>query len=612
MRMGLINIKIGLKKLKYIKLSPLILILLSQLVFISNNSVEALHIQQYVIAWSDVGPPHPFTGYPFGPIYTVASLMFDQLAWYDRDRVIPLLAEKWESSDGMRWVVKLKRNIKWHDGWDFTADDVVFSINYTKYVNSNIIPLWWARWWTGFTIDVIKDVKKVDNYTVEILLNMRIPEDLFIGKMLTNQFIVPEHVWRKVHDPRNYTEPDAYIGTGPYRLVKYDRGREYVFEANENYYLGKPAVRILKLVVAPPAQLVAMMKRGEVHAASFSRYDDAQILISDPSFDYIAYSPGFVYVLVFNLNRYPFNQTAFRKAIAHAINYTEIFEKLGGEASGYAGEGPNIVPPYSPYYVRTTQDLYNVSRAYELLEGMGFRRVGQNILYPDGSRVSISLVVPTGDVRADTISILIRKYLEALGLGVEVRAVESGRRVDLLAKGDFDIMINFFGGMLSPYSAGFFERGSVHYIPGYNSSQLAQIMAKAQISGYQDRVNAMRDFQEIFARDTPMIVLFWPKFYWVFNKQAGIAGWFFEPRYEYGPPWILNKLVLIERIQATQTPQATVVTTPTVIPPTPQNTSPAVSGTPAIQQQAVLIAIVIAVIAIAILLIQRLARSRRG
>lgn len=604
----LINIKTKLKKQKHIKLPLLILILLSQIVFISNNSVEASHIQQYVIAWSDVGPPHPFTGYPFGPIYTVASLMFDQLAWFGRDHIIPLLAEKWESSDGMRWIVKLKRNIKWHDGWDFTADDVVFSINYTKYVDNNIIPLWWAR----FTRDFVKDVKKIDNYTIEILLNTRIPEDLFINRMLAYQFIVPEHVWRKVHDPRNYTEPDAYIGTGPYRLIKYDRGREYVFEANENYYLGKPAVRILKLVVAPTAQLVAMMKRGEVHAASFSSYDDAQTLISDPSFDYITYDPGFVYVLVFNLNRYPFNQTAFREAIARAINYTEIFEKLGGEASGYMGEGPNIVPPYSPYYVRTTQDLYNISRAYELLESMGFKRVGQNILYPDGSRVSISLVVPTGDARAQTISILIRKYLEALGLGVEVRSIESGRRVDLLAKGDFDIMINFFGGMLTPYNAGFFERGSVHYIPGYNNSQLAQIMAKAQSSSYQDRINIMREFQEIFARDTPMIVLFWPKFYWVFNKQAGIAGWFFEPRYEYGPPWILNKLVLIEKIQATQTPQATVVTTPTMITSTLQRISPTVSETPAIQQQVVAIAIVIAVIAIAILLIQRLVRSRRG
>jgi peptide/nickel transport system substrate-binding protein len=573
--------------------------------------VSALHIQEYVIAWSDVGPPHPFTGYPFGPIYTVASLMLDQLAWYDKDRIIPLLAESWESPDGIKWIVKLRKGVKWHDGKEFTADDVIFSINYTKYVNSYVIPLWWARWWTGFTIDVVGSIRKIDNYTVEFLLNTKVPEDLFIGRILTSQFIVPEHVWRGILDPRNYTDPKAYIGTGPYKFVKYDRGREYVFIANEDYYIGKPSVRTLRLVIIPPAQLIAMMKRGEVHAASFSSYDDAQPLLGDSMFSYLSYGPGFTYALVFNHNKYPFNSTAFRRAIAYAINYSEIFERLGGREAGWPGEGPNPVPPYSPYYYAgSAKYSYNLDRAVSILESIGFKRSGTSLLYPDGSKVSLSLIVPSGDVRAQTISILVKKYLEDLGVIVEVKSIEAGRRADFLAKGDFDIMINFFGGMLSPYSAGFFEKGSVHYIPGYNSFKLLQIMSQAQLSSYDKRVELMRSFQEVFAEEIPMLVFFWPKFYWVFNRQAGVSEWFFEPRYEYGPPWILNKLVLLERQQHTVT-SPFIQTTPTpMVSPTTHIITSIQTQTIGIFSMAIVVAIAAAIVAVTTVLLLRL-RGRR-
>jgi peptide/nickel transport system substrate-binding protein len=78
-------------------------------------------------------------------------------------------------------------------------------------------------------------------------------------------------------------------------------------------------------------------------------------------------------------------------------------------------------------------------------------------------------------------------------------------------------------------------------------------------------VKLLNEFQAIVTNDVPVIVLFWPKFYWVYNSEVGINGWFFDYKYEYGPPWILNKLVLIEGNQSmTNTTTLTTKGTPTI------------------------------------------------
>ncbi|WP_063492894.1 ABC transporter substrate-binding protein [Saccharolobus solfataricus] len=549
----------------------IIFIIIFSLSIISTSTsliVHANNIQEYVIAWSDVGPPQPFTGYPFGPIFPVLTLMFDTLAWYSKNGIVPLLAESWNQLNSTTWIIKLRKGVMWQDGKPLTAEDVVFSINYTKYVNNNIIPIWWVNQW----INLVKSVKAINNYTVEITFNTTIPTDVVLMKIFTNMFIIPKHIWENVSNPRSFTEAEAYIGTGPYKLVKYEPGVEYVFTANDNYFLGKPIVQTLILKVVPTTQLIEYMMMGEVDVALFSSYYDAKPLLGNPMFNYTEFGAGLAYVLVFNLNKYPFNMTDFRKAIAYAINYTAIYEKLGKAAAGWTSVGPNIVPPYSPYYNDSYSYNYSLDKAISILESLGYKYINGKLLDKNGNQLFVTLTVPDDPI-AETISLIVAHDLENVGIGVTIKSIPSNLRTQILSEGNFEIMINIYGGLLSPYQWSFNVKGSVHYVPGYNSTKLLGIESKAFLSSYNERIKLLNEFQAIVANDVPIIVLFWPKFYWVYNSEVGIAGWFFDPKYEYGPPWILNKLVLIEGQQSMTNTTTLTTKGTTAIPSTSQSPS---------------------------------------
>ncbi|WP_272584864.1 ABC transporter substrate-binding protein [Saccharolobus islandicus] len=182
-------------------LLPIIYVTIFMLSFASFSLSLVTHansVQEYIIAWSDVGPPQPFTGYPYGPIFPVLTLMFDTLAWYGKNGIIPLLAESWEQVNGTTWIIKLRKGVMWQDGKPLTAEDIVFSINYTKYVNNKIIPIWWVSSW----INLIKSVNAINNYTVEITFNTTIPSNVVLMKIFTNMFIIPKHIWENVTNPR--------------------------------------------------------------------------------------------------------------------------------------------------------------------------------------------------------------------------------------------------------------------------------------------------------------------------------------------------------------------------------------------------------------------------
>ncbi|ADX82256.1 ABC transporter substrate-binding protein [Saccharolobus islandicus] len=544
-------------------LLPIIYVTIFMLSFASFSLSLVTHansVQEYIIAWSDVGPPQPFTGYPYGPIFPVLTLMFDTLAWYGKNGIIPLLAESWEQVNGTTWIIKLRKGVMWQDGKPLTAEDIVFSINYTKYVNNKIIPIWWVSSW----INLIKSVNAINNYTVEITFNTTIPSNVVLMKIFTNMFIIPKHIWENVTNPRGFTGPEAYIGTGPYKLVKYEPGMEYVFTANDNYFLGKPTVQTLILKVVPTTQQIEYMTMDEVDAASFSSYYNAKPLLGNPMFNFTAFGGGLAYVLVFNLNKYPFNITDFRMVIAYAINYTAIYEKLGGAPAGWASVGPNIVPPYSPYYNDSYGYNYSLGKAISILESLGYKYTNKELLDKNGNQLSITLTVPDDPI-AQTIGLIVEQDLESIGIAVTIKSIPSNLRTQILSEGNFEIMINIYGGLLSPYQWSFNVKGSVHYVPGYNSTKLLGIESKAFLSSYNERVKLLNEFQAIVTNDVPVIVLFWPKFYWVYNSEVGINGWFFDYKYEYGPPWILNKLVLIEGYQSmTNTTTLTTKGTPTI------------------------------------------------
>ena len=146
--------------------------------------------------------------------------------------LIPGLAEKWEQKDPKTWIFHLRRGVKWHDGSDFTADDVVFSIKRLQGKTSN------------FRVygNAVGDPTKIDQYTVQLVTPVPNPVML---EMLANSLFMMNKAWCEKNNAVNTqdftNEKEAFtarnaMGTGPYILVSRDADVKSVFKKNPAWW----------------------------------------------------------------------------------------------------------------------------------------------------------------------------------------------------------------------------------------------------------------------------------------------------------------------------------------------------------------------------------------
>lgn len=185
------------------------------------------------------------------------SFIFDTLVWKDDQGYVPALAESWEYlEDENAYTFKLRNDVSWHDGEKFTPQDVEFTFNYIKEH-----PYQWVD--SG----IVERVEVVDDSTVKVLLSK--PYAPFMDNVACTLPVLPEHIWKDVRDPEQFQEEKAVIGTGPFKLVDYNKAQgTYLYEAYENYYLGEPKIKQLKFVKVSEEMAASALKQKQVDAAS--------------------------------------------------------------------------------------------------------------------------------------------------------------------------------------------------------------------------------------------------------------------------------------------------------------------------------------------------------
>ncbi|WP_240782682.1 ABC transporter substrate-binding protein [Roseococcus sp. SYP-B2431] len=160
----------------------------------------------------------------------LASHIFDGLTDLDeRSRVIPALAESWERVEDKRWRFRLRRGVRFHDGQDFTAEDVVASIARTGRVPNAIAPF------TTYTRS-IETVRVIDPHTVEIVT--KVVEPLTPGNMAQVK-ILPRRIAESA-TTEEFNRGTAAIGTGPFRLVSHAQSAVTELARHEGYWGEKP------------------------------------------------------------------------------------------------------------------------------------------------------------------------------------------------------------------------------------------------------------------------------------------------------------------------------------------------------------------------------------
>jgi peptide/nickel transport system substrate-binding protein len=477
------------------------------------------------------GYPSPFA-YVRGAGLIMCSYVFDTLLWQDSTgEPIPWLAKEWSRSpDGLEWRFTLRDNAKWQDGKPVTAEDVKFSFDYvTTGPAAGISRL-------GPSLD-LKEVAVDGSNAVVIRLNK--PTAVFEEDVAMRLFIVPRHIWSQVADPAKFQEPDAVMGSGPYKLESFDEAAgSYLFTANDSFHLGSPYVKRIELVPAPDELLA--LQRGTIDAGEIledpAPEEQIKAFEANKSLTKLEGSYDWMLALHVNLSKgFPYDRREFRQAVAYALDRKDMVTRLlagRGEPQSVGGltVGHPMLAPDLPTYDRDT------GKAKTLLDGLGLKDANGDGLreLPDGKPHVVEL--QANNRFTSKSSELIKEYLREVGIDVRPQVLDKATADDSAGKGNYTMALIGYGGMTgdpdqnlrSRYAASPKSTSFTRAI-GYSNAEVADLADRQLVTlDPAQRTALVQQIQRIVAEDVPIIPLYTPR-RMTFYKAGIFDNWYYTP-----------------------------------------------------------------------------------
>jgi peptide/nickel transport system substrate-binding protein len=347
----------------------------------------------------------------------VAFSIFDALFRIDPEGVIvpnlavevPSQANGGISEDGLEWRIRLRDDVRWHDGTPFTAEDVKFTLE--LIVNSDF------RAWrtTGHTL--VRDITVVS--PTEITWRM---EEAFAPYMsfLTETFIVPKHVLEAEANPNEASFNQAPVGTGAFKWGQRQAGDHVELIANPDYHGEGPYIeRLVFKYIPDQTVLYTQFQSGDIDVAGRAyitpdNYEEAKNLAGRA----VQLVPaGSVESIYLNLEKPQFKDRAVREALYLAIDRQAIIDIV---YYGVPRTTETFMPPQSWYY---RGDLpaheFNLERARQILDEAGWLPGPDGIRAKDGVRLSFNNSTTTGaHLREQTQQFIQQTFAE---IGVEMK-----------------------------------------------------------------------------------------------------------------------------------------------------------------------------------------------
>jgi len=363
--------------------------------------------------------PHRTTSY-FA--FQVLENVFDTLVEPDEDlQMQPALAESWElSDDQLTWTFELRDDVTFHDGSDFTAEDVVYS--YNRIIDEELANAW--------RFSAVEEVVAVDEDTVEIRVGQPTPNLLSSLGGFKGMAIVQQD---NVESGDITTAP---VGTGPFRLTDYTSGDSIELAAVEDHWSGTPDVDGVEFrFISEGSTALSALRAGEIdwtdsipaQQVTTLEGDDAVELGTSPSNDY--------WYLALNQAKKPFGDVRVRQAIAYAIDRDAIAQVT---SYGTAEVNQLAIPAASAW--STDYDTYSLDpdRARQLLSDAGVDDLSLKIMvatdYPETVDAAQVIADPLADV----------------GITATIDQIDFGTWLDKQNQGDFDMLMMGWLGNIDP------------------------------------------------------------------------------------------------------------------------------------------------------------------
>jgi peptide/nickel transport system substrate-binding protein len=376
-----------------------------------------------VLRIADIADPDHFNPLLSGMdlVANLSSLVFSYLVVADgAGRLVgdlatevPSLQNGGISLDGRTYTYHLRRGVLWHDGVRLTSHDVAFTWQVVVNPRNNVFHR------EGYT--EIDRIETPDDVTVVVHLKRRYPP--FVTKFFAPlqegpKAILPEHLLARLPEINTAAFNAAPIGSGPFKFVRWDRGRGIELVANEHYFRGRPKVDRIEFTVIPDDN--TLMNEMSVHhedllQAATTLYERYQHLAGVVA----TLTPwNALNILALNNKRPGLRHLEVRQAIALAVDYSAIIAKV---THGVGVVAHDILPPTAIGYTDNPPYRHDPKAAAELLERNGWRPGAGGIRARGGERLDFVMTISTGSANGRNIAVQVQQMLRDVGIGVTLK-----------------------------------------------------------------------------------------------------------------------------------------------------------------------------------------------
>lgn len=454
----------------------------------------------------------------------LCSLVFSGLTKYNKNgELVGDLASRWEvSPDNKTYTFYLNNGVLWHDKKSFTADDVIFTIEYIQNPA-----------YTGTLSNIWKDVKveKIDDLSVKFTL----PSVYIDFLSNTTLGILPRHHIENIA-PADIWGADFNlqpIGTGPYKFseIKKDKNghiQSITLMANNNYYRKRAYInRITFKFYSHYMQILEAYRKKEIQGLDYISPED---VIDAEDWKGISLHrivlPQYTAVF-FNVKSKLLEDNKTRKALAYAVDKQKILQEILN-SEGQLVESP-ILPGFLGYNPDVKKYSFNLEEAKNLLEQAGWQDTnGDGIREKEGLKLEFNLLTVDKSLYGRTAQIICDGWKD-LGVNVEVIIYDSKiLQQDYINLRNYDALL--YGENLGrdpdpyPYWHSTQAEGSGLNLSSFSENSVDEILEEARQSvDCNFRSLKYMEFQNIIVEEVPAIFLFNPNYiYGVSEKVKGI------------------------------------------------------------------------------------------
>ncbi len=435
------------------------------------------------------------------------KLAFSGLVSFDPNlNLVPELAEYWDiSADGKVYTFHLRTNARFHDGRDVTAQDVIYSweraadpATQSDTVLTYLGDILGVAEMHAGSSEHISGLKAIDEHTLQVTIDSAKVYFLFkltmpVAFVLDQQNVESGTEW--------YRTPN---GTGPYKLTRWDSFQLMVYEANPDFYLGKPAIPQIVIELYSGVG-IRLYESGEIDMTGVYSFDVARL--QDPADPLHADLHSGVSLctdyVVFDVSQPPFDDVKVRQAFTLAFDRQKYIDVVN---SGVGILAKGLYPPALPGYDLNMQGLpYDPEQARQLLAESKYGN-------PQGLPTIIFTDAGIGNSAGASVAAMAQMWQQNLGVTITIENLEPDKYYDLLYSGQHGQL--FSGGWCADYPDAenfadvLFHSGAEQNTGNYSNPELDSLLDQARLEkDVTRRIGLYQQAEQMIVQDAPALFL---------------------------------------------------------------------------------------------------------